>query len=222
MSSILNALKKLDDERQRETRRKTVPLDSAILHEDHRITAEKKALLPIVAATLIIVFGFISVIYFSISRSGNSGSPVTVARNTVKAEKSTMHHAVESVLPAKTQAVFAEPAKAERMQIPPRIKETTAAAQPLRKPAHVVAVAPGREPSNTAKLPPLTLPVIRPALKLNGIAYRSGDAASSVAIINGKSVEVGETVDGARVEEIHKERVKLNFSGEKIELVMSR
>ncbi|MFB3919436.1 MAG: general secretion pathway protein GspB [Candidatus Velamenicoccus archaeovorus] len=54
-----------------------------------------------------------------------------------------------------------------------------------------------------------------PTLSLSGILYSD---AESLALINGKVVPEGGTVDGAKVEKISSDEVELSFEGQKIVL----
>ncbi|MEI6149831.1 MAG: hypothetical protein WCS01_12080 [bacterium] len=64
---------------------------------------------------------------------------------------------------------------------------------------------PEAPPKTPAKRPPLSVPV------LNGTFY---SPRNPVAIINGESIKVGETVGGYQVLEIREESVKLGYDGE--------
>lgn len=54
-----------------------------------------------------------------------------------------------------------------------------------------------------------------PALKLSGIVY---DENSPYAIVNGAILREGEVIDGAKLVEIKKERVKFEFNGREFEI----
>ncbi len=60
-----------------------------------------------------------------------------------------------------------------------------------------------------------TTPSAVPTLSLSGILYSD---AESLALINGRVVPEGGTVDGAKVEKISSDEVELSFEGQKIVL----
>ena len=58
-------------------------------------------------------------------------------------------------------------------------------------------------------------------LKLTGIGWQK-DAAARYAVINGTAIGEGGSVDGARVEEILPDRVRLRINGEPSEITMGK
>jgi general secretion pathway protein B len=58
-------------------------------------------------------------------------------------------------------------------------------------------------------------------LKLTGIGWQK-DAASRFAVINGTAVGEGGIVDGAKVEEILPEKVRLKMDGKTIEIGLGK
>jgi general secretion pathway protein B len=88
------------------------------------------------------------------------------------------------------------------------------------KPAEMVPQALTPEPKPIS--PPLSVtPVVaKPVLKVNGIAFQDG--ADSVAVINGITVSKGSVIEGARVEEIQKDHVKLSRDGEKFYIILEK
>jgi cytoskeletal protein RodZ len=75
-----------------------------------------------------------------------------------------------------------------------------------------VATTPPTPTPSTAAAPTPAAPATFPALKLQAIFYRLRNAT---AIINGKTVATGESIDGARVTEIERLAVTLDWNGEK-------
>jgi hypothetical protein len=73
---------------------------------------------------------------------------------------------------------------------------------------------------------PLAMPLApvvitaKPVLKVHGIAFQDG--AESLAVINGITVSNGSVIEGAKVEEIKKDRVRLNRGGETFEIVLDK
>jgi general secretion pathway protein B len=95
---------------------------------------------------------------------------------------------------------------------------------------HVQAPQPA-EPDPQAVKPepkpvPLPVPVApvvssaRSDLKVNGIAFQDG--TEGVAVINGITVSNGSVIEGARVEEIQKDRVRFSRGGEKFDILLDK
>jgi type II secretory pathway component PulC len=68
---------------------------------------------------------------------------------------------------------------------------------------------------------PVATPVKQGVLKLDGIAFQDG-GVDSLAVINGTTVSKGSVIEGARVEEIQKDRVRFSRGGEKFEVILDR
>ena len=60
-----------------------------------------------------------------------------------------------------------------------------------------------------------------PLLQVNGIAFQP-EGSDSVAIVNDNNVTGGSSINGATVEEILKDRVRFDYQGEKIEVLLGR
>ena len=56
---------------------------------------------------------------------------------------------------------------------------------------------------------------------MDGIAYHFG-SADSLAVVNGTTVYAGAMVEGAKVEEIGKDRIRFNYEGEKFEIPLGK
>jgi general secretion pathway protein B len=91
------------------------------------------------------------------------------------------------------------------------------------KSAEMVPQAVTSEPKPVSLFVPVDLvapPLAKPVLKVNGIAFQDG--ADSVAVINGITVSKGSVIEGARVEEIQKDHVRLSRGGEKLYLILEK
>jgi type II secretory pathway component PulC len=60
-----------------------------------------------------------------------------------------------------------------------------------------------------------------PALKLTGIGWQK-DAAARFVVINGSAVGEGGSVDGAKVEEILPDKVRLKVDGKSVEIGLEK
>jgi len=65
-----------------------------------------------------------------------------------------------------------------------------------------------------------SVPIVKPVLKVHGIAFQDG--ADSAAVVNGMTVSVGSTVEGARVEDIQKDRVRFSRGGEAFDIILDK
>jgi hypothetical protein len=63
--------------------------------------------------------------------------------------------------------------------------------------------------------------LVTPAIKVNGIAFQDG-GSDSVAVVNGISVSNGSVIEGARIEEIQRDRVRFSFGSEKFEVMLGK
>ena len=114
-------------------------------------------------------------------------------------------------------AVKAEPPA----QLPPKDREATAVAT-AAPPPPAVKVEPPPQPVVASKAPIVTteLPAQKPILlKLQGILYRPADPT---AIINGKTVRIGDRIGEALVVSINQEGVAVAAAGQTNVLMMPR
>lgn len=218
MSSILKALKKLEQERHRETARTSpLPLDNAILHE---LRAEQQRRPPstglLISAALALFLGGAGLVYLLQRPSPPTGSPQPAPPAAAP---------VPSPLPAPTPKAGIPPT-APPTGIPknagsekPAERRQQAPAPPKTAPVTVQAsTAPAAATPSQAS----TQNTRRPHLKVLGIAYQAGDNTSPVAIVNGTPVTAGSMIEGVRVEEILKDRVRFSQAGERFEVPLAR
>ncbi len=59
-----------------------------------------------------------------------------------------------------------------------------------------------------------------PALKVNGIAFQNG--SDSVAVVNGVPVSEGSSIEGAKVVEIQRDRILFSYGGEKFNVQLGK
>jgi hypothetical protein len=64
------------------------------------------------------------------------------------------------------------------------------------------------------------VPAAKPVLKVHGIAFQDG--ADSAAVVNGITVSVGSMIEGARVAEIQRDRVRFNRGGETFDIILDK
>jgi general secretion pathway protein B len=79
-------------------------------------------------------------------------------------------------------------------------------------------------PQESRPVPPAAPPAATPpppVLKVLGIAFQDG-SANGVAVVNGVAVSKGSVIEGARVEEIQKDRVRFSRSGETFDIFLDK
>lgn len=233
MSSILKALKKLEDEKTAR-RPDSLNIDAEIL----RGNGSRRMSLPAICLVAIIVFvcGGGAMYVYMRPATGTIAGQQTAASGQPQSES----HSPSPALPAApvTAQKPINAGSAEKTVLPPQAVENKE--QPktdLPKPSPTVSLASPAKPRPVQPIMPsktkqvVAVPAIQaikppeqhpaaPSLKVNGIAYQDG--GDSVAVVNGVSVSIGSIVDGARVEEIRREMVRFSYGGEKIEVALGK
>lgn len=211
MSSILKALKKLEDEKTARAPH-ALNIDAEILKGGRRNT-------PVIGYTLTALALFAcgaGITYYTMTPKSQ---PIIPSRQEAQypAAGISVQTSAE-VTPAVTSPHPASITKSPPVLSAPVPARTVLGTKaPDRQPPKNVAAAPAApSPARLAVVPHVAAP---PHLKVNGIAYQD-ESADSVAVINGQSVSIGTTVDGARVEAILKDRVKFSRSGKTFEVML--
>lgn len=219
MSSILKALKKLEDEKVARNP-DSLRIDAEILRGSAPSTFSPFR--TAIAALLLFVCGG-GAVYLSMSRSP---SPMAGPE------------AVPSPATPAPQSVVSAGAKTQPKQ-PPLPSAPTAASRSIglktgQSVATATAAAAGakertgkQNPVRTATPPPApeALPSVAPArqapmLKIDGIAFQDG--MESMAIINGVPVARESVVEGVKVVDIRRDRVQFSLDGEKFEVMLGK
>jgi general secretion pathway protein B len=223
MSSILKALKKLEHDKA-VRRPDSFRIDADIL----RGAAPRRSSSSGVILAAIVIFacgGAATYFYLQHTRPA-------VPETTAQASKidGIVHPADTAVPPIGAS----EPTI--RLVEQPRTRSEHAIAVPEKTPPspRPVARQPRTDPAETAPrtAPPESKPVapavplapvataVKPQLKVHGIAFQDG--ADSMAVINGVTVSNGYVIEGARVEEILKDRVRFSRGAEKFEIILDK
>ncbi|MCM0081391.1 hypothetical protein L4X63_07295 [Geomonas sp. Red32] len=129
----------------------------------------------------------------------------------------------------------APPVKAVAKPAKQPVAKASAAAQPARTVTAAKAIRPGRDASRpAAAVQPAAVPLqlaspspapaaaepARPELRVTGIAWQN-NSESSVAIVNGRMLQQGGSVDGYRIEKIFEDRVRLSSKGGTVEVPLT-
>lgn len=226
MSSILKALKKLEDDKA--TRRPDeLRIDAEILRSESSPRFSTSSVL--LASLLLLAAGSgATYVYMKKNKtleyvqpkssliSKQNISPVSAASE-IKTERLP---ATVVVVPSTTQqkVVNAETAKPHRPPLP------SVKAPANTVPKQAVALKPAEPTKNSiapSPSPKATSGVTIPALRVNGIAFQDG-GADSVAMINNVALTSGSMIDGVKIEEILKNKVRFNYNGEKFEIPLGQ
>jgi general secretion pathway protein B len=213
MSSILDALKKLEDEKANRGSG-TGNIAAKVVKDGRRPKQRPVWMLPAsmaaaavtaALATYIIMSGFLT--------SNKPGQLVAPAPPQDPQQFALQAAAPTPVTPLPFAAV---PNRARPSAPPTRVARKAPVASALQRPQ----IEPRRVKKPAPALPPETLPKL-PSLDVMGIGWQK-DNAKSQAIVNGRAVSKGAVVDGARVEEIFQDRVRFFYNDKTIEIPLGK
>ncbi len=221
MSSILKALKKLEDDKA--TRRPDeLKIDAEILRTDNSPRISSTGVL--LASVLLLAGG--SGATYLLMRQDRAAEFVSQKSSSMSKQKipsvSTSSEIKAEEPPAAIEVVPAnQQKKVEAKQHPQRpvaigtIIPTSKSLKPTEASKAVDA------PPKTAK-PALYLPANAvPTLRVNGIAFQNS-SADSVAIVNGVQVSNGSIIEGIVVEEIKEDKILFQHNGVKFEIALGQ
>ena len=228
MSSILKALKKLEEEK---TIRKpgSLKIDAEILRGDasRHFSSMSISLL----AVLLFICGSGATYVFMKPDAGSKKHTVASAMAPIAQPSSATAIDPVAVQPQNMNLQAGLPKRDKRKSAGSDIKDgntplSSAIAPSL--PVRIQAVPPIKQSEVKRPVAPIQpapairpVAVIVPALKVNGIAFQD-ESADRVAIVNGISVSSGSMIEGAKVEDIQKDRVMFSYGGEKFDVALGK
>lgn len=217
MSSILKALKKLEDDKA--TRHPgELRIDAEILRTDSHSRFSSSGLL--VISLFLVALG--------------SGATYMYMKGNIIPEQASQNLRTLP-LPLQNTSPVSRPSEIIPEQLPPEIVIAPAQQHLIPRGEHqkknssqraeTSVVVPKRAAVPLTATPP-PLPAASsvkqvPALRVNGIAFQEG-SSGSVAMINGEPLSNGSVVGGAKVEEIFKNKVKFSFNGDTFEILLGQ
>lgn len=226
MSSILKALKKIEDDKAAR-RPDELKIDAEILRTDNTPRVSTAGIL---VASLLLLAGGSGVTYMYMKRD----RPV---------EQITLKSAAMPDKPVPPVAEIKAELLPSTVVVVPANKKNTAKAENngLRQGAKPAGAAPAVVASKASKPIETAKPVTQsnaskapspaspksasakavPALRVNGIAFNDG-GADSVAMINGVPASNGSMIEGVKVEEIFSNRVIFSSGGERFEIALGQ
>lgn len=220
MSSILKALKKLEEE-------KTARTPDALKIDTEILRGGSSSRFPYRNVTLLAVLFFICGSLFTYLYVKRGANPVTgsAAPSVPSTERTIPLRAAVTESPGKKVVPSDQPLRqAQDVPVP-----VSVAAPHAKPPKHTRAAMPAtaRQANPGAVAPPIVTvpsappPKHLPTLRVDGIAYHFG-SADSLAVVNGNTVFVGATVEGAKVEDIGKDHIRFSYGGEKFDVPLGK
>lgn len=224
MSSILTALKKLENERTGRSP-DSLKIDYAILKTAD--VTQRFSPFSLVLMVLLVFMGGATAAYLFL-KEPKSAATLTMSQPFITKKSTQSHLPVPEV---KTETLSAEivvvPARKETVQNSsqnPRQKPAVLSRKPTgainkaaTKTVSGIAEKPKGKPEPTIK----ELAAAVPNLRVNGIAFQKS-GADSLAIVNGATVSNGSAVEGVTVEKILKDRVLFQKNGERFEIMLGQ
>lgn len=224
MSSILKALKKLEDERGA-SRPDTLKIDSDILRSE---SSQRHSTTGVIVAALLLFAGGSVATYMFMKQD-----TLPVMLNNIVSEK------IQS--PSQSQTPAATDVKTEKLpeivEIVPARKSDSVKATISRPQKKAVTSVPEQSRTlqlnsnikhedhkkslNETTVQPQTASKTVPVLRVNGIAFQEG-ISDSMAVVNGIPVSAGSVIEGVKVEVIQKNRVRFNYNGETFEIPLGK
>jgi general secretion pathway protein B len=240
MSSILKALKKLEEEKT-SGRRGNADIARAILMGIPRRTGKPGWVLPVSVAGAAFTAALLTYLVTGGTTVRSRGDfPVASRQATPKASDAKEKTETLTATPSSRVIYRKEETKTISLQKSsvnrhegmsgPTLASRTRSSSPLpkklvesarRSAEQSPAPAVSKLPSTTAEMvqPPQPRPL--PTLKVTGIAWQK-DSADRLAVINGLSVTEGMTVEGVRVEEIFPDKVRFSFEKRTFDVAVGR
>lgn len=218
MSSILKALKKLEQEKAA-ARHNPVRIDAEILRTapTNRVSPMAIAL---AAALLFVCGGTVTYTYINMNRNRHAPSPPPRSMAPQNSVGEIPRHPTLSPL----AAVLPDSSIQERNPArAPLHASSTSRSRPVDQQPPKTAGGAGENVRHSATEKPLPddhadLTPSVPTLRVDGIAFQDG--ADGVAVVNGVPVSKGSSIEGVRVDEVQRDRVLFSHGGRKIEVFM--
>ena len=222
MSSILKALKKLEQEK--------VTLAHDSLEIDTGILGNQKNTTPVGHFKFYILKRIFPAALIFICGSGATYIYLNSADRALKKQVSSISEIEKSIavevpavgVPQAVVNIEKEPLYA--VHLPLKKKRARPESEKLKRtvgPApDISATATSNQEHSQKQQAPLVVGNV-PLLQVNGIAFQTG-GSDSAAIINGNNVTSGSSINGATVEEILEDRVRFKYKGENVEVLLGR
>ena len=219
MSSILKALKRLEQEKAAR-KPDSFRVDAEILKGG---TSRRTSPVAVFLVVLVIFVCGGSATYFFMKKPSVSAPPhlppTTDPKARLEAPALPESMPVQPAVQA-TDAVKTLPRPAAEKPVPQLKPAVSRPQAQVGKPSGTPpqAVLPEAKPETQPAVP---VPAGKPLLRVDGIAFQD-NSVDSFAMVNGVTVSKGSVIEGVRVEEIQKDRVKFSRGGEKFEVFLEK
>ena len=228
MSSILKALRKLEEEKA-DLRRDPLKIDAEILSDSHNSSA---APIRIFLASICLFLCGGAVMYFLLSKHQEKLSDPL--QDTSRPQTVSSENKRYGVNPEKEEVAkdkISANSEAKPFDAPPEKPfpithhrpqpSSDAYNQPPPQPVVISRKKPDKAPQEKVEqINPATPAQEPPLLRVDGIAFQEG--AEVFAVVNGVSVSKGSVINGIKVEEVQKDRVLFSYNGKRIEVSMGK
>lgn len=216
MSSILKALKKLEEE-------KTARTPDALKIDTEILRGGSSSRFPYRNVTLLAVLFFICGSLFTYLYVKRGANPAGTAAPDVPSPGRTIPPRA-AVTEDPVKAVPAVPRR-QAQEAPVPVSVAVPHVKPPKHTRAAMPIAEGHTQPGAVAQPVATVPSAPskriPTLRVDGIAYHFG-SADSLAVVNGNTVFVGATVDGVKVEDIGKDHIRFSYGGEKFDVPLGK
>jgi len=214
MSSILEALKKLEDEKAAR-QSGAGHIAGKVIKSGRRPKRQSKWILPAgMAAVAAVAVLATYILMGGISTRTETAQPAPAVQRQ-PASGQLPQTSAPTASPVVTP--FSPPPAERKRSRPPASLSNPAKQTPT---ANAVTRMPPDGPTEAGKPVPPTQPAaapVLPVLKVTGIGWQK-DNADRMAMVNGRAVKEGAIVDGARVEEILPDRVRFSINDRNLEI----
>jgi general secretion pathway protein B len=223
MSSILKALKKLENDRSI-SKPNHMKIDEKILQNSSSARFSRTSVTVIALALFVCGSG---ATYVYLKRSASDAAAPQPAPS--RAESGSWPANSEVIPPVLNSGTLTKSSAAPKLSpklatvsetkagLPKDLSKSESRSQSI-KPA---ATIPAGEPKTVTTSPALPAVVSRPILTVNGIAFQDG-GNDNLAVINGITVSGGNMIEGVLVEDIQKDRVRFSHNGEKFDIILNK
>ena len=228
MSSILKALRKLEEEKS-DLRRDPLKIDAEILSDSHNSNAAPIRIF-LVSICLFLCGG--AVMYFLLGRHQEKPSePLQDTSQPPAVLGESQSYKAHSEKEEATEAKIISNSEPKPLALPPEKPFPTTRYRPppsfdlddrsQSQPVVISRKKPDATPQEKIEQINPEIPAHQqPLLRVDGIAFQEG--AEVFAVVNGVSVSKGSVINGAKVEEVQKDRVLFSYNGKRIEVYMGK
>jgi general secretion pathway protein B len=219
MSSILKALKKLEHDTTN-CKPDRMRIDAKILQESYSKKFSSTVVL-LIAVVLFVCGGGATYLYMKRSATEAPVPPAITMPEVHKPSRPPVEKGVQPAGKSNVRPPAASPVLPVTKVQNKTNKIPAVTSQPIR--AEILAEPPAAKPEtpSAAPTPPGARVSGRPKLTINGVAYQEG-SNDSMAVINGMTVTSGTIIEGVKVEEILKDRVRFSQGNEQFEIILNK